>query len=503
MENKVDSFSDRLSKARKKAPENYPQYAEYGKLPPQAINIEEAVLGALMLEKDALTQVLDFLKPDMFYKEEHKEIYRSIMSLFNKSTPVDILTVTTELRQNEKLDFVGGPYYISELTNRVGTSANIEYHSRILVEKFLLRELIRISNDIQEDAFEDSTDVFDLLDKAERELFNVSFGTLKSDYVRMDSLISNTLSNIEKLQSDPDKSKQRAVYSGFNELDRITNGWHPSDLIIIASRPGVGKTSLALTIARNVAIDFEKGVAVFSLEMSSEQLVHRLLSFESELPATKIRNGELEDYQWQQLHAKIGKLSNAPIFIDDTPSINIFELRAKCRRLKSHYDIGLVVIDYLQLMNAHVDNRKNVNREQEISQISRSLKAMAKELGIPVIALSQLSREVEKRTTSKRPILSDLRESGSIEQDADMVLFIYRPEMYGLEDSEKGSLKGLAEIIVAKNRHGRVDTAQLRFVDTYAKFVSEEESSIQTNSDGTITRSSSLNNHLEEEEMPF
>lgn len=504
MENKIESFSDKLSNIRKKVPQSYSQFAEYGgRLQPQNIEIEEAVLGALMLEADAITKILDIVDAKIFYKDEHKIIFEAIKSLFQKSQQIDILTVTSELRLMGKLDAIGGPFYISELTNRVGSSANIEFHSRLLIEKYILRELIHTSQVIQEDAFSDTTDPFDLLDKAENELFRISEGLLKSDYAPMSSLISTTLQNIEALTKDPEKKHLRSVYSGFTELDKVTGGWQPSDLIIMASRPGMGKTSFVLSIARNVAVEFEKPVAVFSLEMSAEQLVQRLLSSESEIDARKLKNGELADHEWTQLNTKIHKLSNAQIFIDDTASINVFELRAKCRRLKSQFNIGLVVIDYLQLMNAHVDNRKNVNREQEISNISRSLKAMAKELNIPVIALSQLSREVEKRGSSRRPILSDLRESGSIEQDSDQVVFIYRPEYYNLDQDEEGNpTKGIAEIIIAKNRHGVTKTIQLRFIDKFTKFVNLEDYNL-SNVGSSITIESKMNNIQDEEAEPF
>lgn len=502
MEKNLESFSEKLTKVRKSAPQNYPQYVELGKLPPQAINIEEAVLGALMLEKDALTQVLDILTPGVFYREEHKEIYKSIIHLFEQSKPIDILTVTSELRHSGKLEMVGGAYYISELTNRVGSSANIEYHARILIEKYILRELIRISNEIQTEAYDDTSDVFDLLDKAERDLYNISQGNLKGDYESMSDLIGKSLQEIEEISKNLEKGGLSGVPTGYTVLDRLTSGWQNSDLVILAARPGMGKTSFVLSMARNAAIQFDKAVAVFSLEMSSIQLVHRLISAEAELESMKLRSGELEDYEWQQLHAKIDKLSKAKIFIDDTPGINVFELRAKCRRLKSQHNIDLVIIDYLQLMNASMDQRRNTNREQEISQISRALKGLAKELNIPVIALSQLSREVEKRGSSKRPILSDLRESGSIEQDADQVMFIYRPEYYGLNQDEEGnSTAGIAEIIIAKNRHGAVDTVQLKFISKYARFANLDEFSLPQDENGTIKISSRINS--EEDDAPF
>ncbi|MEA3496268.1 MAG: replicative DNA helicase [Bacteroidota bacterium] len=502
MENKIEAVKDQISKVRRNAPKLYPQISELGKIPPQAINVEEAVLGALMLERDALMEVLDILTPKIFYKEEHKIIYEAIVNLSVKSNPIDILTVTAELRKEAKLEEVGGAYYISDLTNRVGSSANIEYHARILVEKFILRELIRISSKIQEDAFNETTDVFDLLDSAEQNLFNIAQGNLKGDYETMSDLIVKSIQSIEEIKNTRDeRGGVTGVPSGYNDLDRITSGWQKSDLIIIASRPGMGKTSLALSMARNAAVDFDMPIAVFSLEMSSLQLVQRLISAEAELDAMKLRNGDLEEHEWQQLNTKINRLSDSKIFIDDTPGINVFELRAKCRRLHSQEGIKMVLIDYLQLMNAQTDNRRNFNRENEISTISRALKGLAKELDIPVIALSQLSREVEKRTSSKRPILSDLRESGSIEQDADQVMFIYRPEYYGLTENEDGDpTTGLAELIIAKNRHGSVSTVKLKFISTFARFSNLDDYTITPTHDGMVIKNSKINDDSDSDE---
>jgi replicative DNA helicase len=502
MEKKTESFSEKLASIRKKVPQSMGQMVEFGKLPPQAINIEEAVLGALMLEKDALIDVLDTLNPDVFYKDEHKEIYKAIIELFEHSKPIDILTVTNELRSRGSLEQVGGAYYIAELTNRVGSSANIDYHARLLVEKFILRELIKISSEIQTHAYDETTDVFDLLDRAERELYQVAQGNLKGSYTPMSTLITQSLEAIEALSKNQEKGGLSGIPSGYFDLDRVTNGWQPSDLVIIASRPGMGKTSFVLSMARNASVEFDKAIAIFSLEMSSIQLVQRLISAEAELDSEKLRSGKLESYEWQQLNTKIDKLSKANIFIDDTPGINIFELRAKCRRLKSQHNIELVIIDYLQLMNAHSDSRKNINREQEISHISRALKGLAKELSVPVIALSQLSREVEKRGSNKRPILSDLRESGSIEQDADQVMFIYRPEYYGLtEDEDHNPVQGLAELIIAKNRHGSTSTVNLRFIDKFARFANFSENYLDDDNDGVITMNSKASD--EEDSAPF
>jgi len=460
------------------------QLYEIGKLPPQAVELEEAVLGALMLEKDALTAVIDILQPKSFYKEAHGRIFGAIQNLFQRSEPIDILTVTQELKRTGELEIVGGAYYISQLTNRVASSANVEFHARIIAQKYIQRELIRISSDTIRDAYEETADVFDLLDHAERNLFSVVEGNIRKNYDKMSSLISQAMQQIEAAKNQ--KSGVSGVPSGFTDLDRMTSGWQNSDLVILAARPAMGKTAFVLTLARNAAVDFQRPIAVFSLEMASVQLVQRLISAEAELPAEKLKKGQLVDHEMQQLHVKIGKLSEAPLFIDDTPALSIFEMRAKCRRLKAQHDIQMVVVDYLQLMTTGGDNSRG-NREQEISTISRSLKSIAKELNIPVIALSQLSRAVETRGGDKRPQLSDLHESGAIEQDADMVLFIHRPEYYGMtQDSEGNSTHGMAEIIIAKHRNGAVGSVNLRFIDRLAKFM-DADSGFDGGGMGTYT----------------
>lgn len=446
----------------------------HGKVPPQARDLEEAVLGALMLEKDALSSVVDVLKPEVFYVDAHQKIFQAIRLLFERTSPVDILTVTAQLRQQGELEMVGGAFYITELTNRVASAANIEYHARIIIQKYIQRELIRISSEVIHDAFEDTTDVLDLLDKAEKNLFDIAQNNLRRDSRKMDDILHESLKEIEALKDK--KDGLTGVPSGFTELDRMTSGWQKSDLVIIAARPAMGKTAFVLSCARNAAVDFNKPVVVFSLEMSSVQLVNRLISGESQIEQEKIRKGNLEEWEWQQLHSKIGRLEQAPLIIDDTPSLNIFEFRAKCRRLKSQYDIQMIIIDYLQLMHGKSDG-KGGNREQEIGSISRALKTVAKELSVPVIALSQLSRAVENRPGgSKRPMLSDLRESGSIEQDADMVLFLYRPEYYGLEfDEDNNPTQGVGEVIVAKHRNGETGRVRLKFVGKYVKFTDLEQ----------------------------
>lgn len=440
-----------------------------GKLPPQAIELEEAVLGALMLEKDALSAVADILKPESFYKEAHQRIFRAIIHLFAESEPIDLLTVTARLRSAGELVLAGGPGYITELTTKIHSAANIEAHARIISQAAIKRELIKVSSDILRDAFEDTTDVFQLLDRTEQALFQVSEANIRKNYVDMRSLMNITINELEARKNQPDGLT--GVPSGFTALDHLTSGWQPSELIILAARPGMGKTAFVLSTMRNAAVDHKKGVAIFSLEMSAVQLMNRLISAEAEIEGEKIKKGTLAPHEWQQLHSRINNLANAPIFIDDTPALSVLELRAKCRRLKAQHDIQMVIVDYLQLMTADTGGKGGGNREQEIAIISRSLKGLAKELNVPVIALSQLSRAVETRGGEKKPQLSDLRESGSIEQDADMVIFLYRPEYYGFTQDEAGnSLQGVGEVIVAKNRAGSLDNVTLRFIGRYTKF---------------------------------
>jgi replicative DNA helicase len=439
-----------------------------GKLPPQAPELEMAVLGALMLEKDALTSVIDLLKPESFYKDSHQRIYRAIIRLFDKSEPIDQLTVVHELREMAELEACGGPFYVANLTLKVNSAANVEYHARIITETAIKRELIRISSEIQKDAFEDTTDVFKLLDDTEAALFEVSESNIRKNFDDMRSLMGKAIKELEEKKNQ--KDGLTGVGTGFTALDRLTGGWQPSDLVIIAARPGMGKTAFVVSAMRNAAVDFKHPVAIFSLEMSSLQLVNRLISAEAELDSEKIKKGNLADYEWQQLNHKITDLSAAPIYIDDTPGLSIRELRTKCRRLRSQKDVQLIIVDYLQLMTGNTDGRGG-NREQEIASISRALKNIAKELNVPVLALSQLSRSVETRGGDKRPQLSDLRESGSIEQDADMVMFLYRPEYYGLNEDENGeSTLGTGEVIIAKHRNGSLDTVKLKFIGRFTKF---------------------------------
>jgi replicative DNA helicase len=440
-----------------------------GKVPPQAIELEEAVLGALMLEKDALTSVIDILKVESFYKEAHKVIFQAILDLFTESQPIDLLTVTTQLRKNGALEVAGGAFYITELTSKVASAANIEFHARIITEQSIKRELIRISSTIQKDAFEDTTDVFELLDAMEQSLFEISEKNIRKNYATMSSIMRDAIAELEIRKNQ--KDGLTGVPSGFTALDRVTSGWQKSDLVIIAARPAMGKTAFVLSVLRNAAVDHNRPVAIFSLEMSSVQLVNRLISSEAELDSDKIKKGTLADHEWAQLVHKTAKLSKAPLFVDDTPALSILELRAKCRKLKAQHDIQMVVVDYLQLMSGDSKGGFGGNREQEIASISRALKKIAKELSIPVIALSQLSRAVETRGGDKRPQLSDLRESGAIEQDADMVMFLYRPEYYGITEDEGGaSTAGVGEVIIAKHRNGSLENIKLRFIGRYTKF---------------------------------
>lgn len=455
-----------------------------GQLPPQALELEEAVLGALMLEKEAVVAVQEVLEEAAFYKEIHRTIYRSITELSMELKPIDIYTVTEKLKQKGQLAEVGGASFLAELTQRVGSAAHVEFHAKIIVQKYVQRELIRASTEIQKRSYDESIDVTDLIDAAESEIFKVAEGHIKRDVQKSKDILARAMDAIE--EASKREGGFSGVPSGFTHLDRLTLGWQPSDLIIVAARPSMGKTAFVLSLARNVAVDYDKGVAFFSLEMSATQLMLRLIVAESGLDSRDVRNGQLTQEQWRHLESSIKPLGLAPLFIDDTPALSIFEFRSKARRLKKQYDIQLIIIDYLQLMTGSQDTRGN--REQEVSSISRSLKAIAKELDIPIIALSQLNRSVESRTGSKRPQLSDLRESGAIEQDADIVAFIHRPEYYGMNVDESGmSTAGMAEIIVAKHRNGAVDTVKLRFRKEQARFLDFDDDGLDGGMGGGYT----------------
>ncbi|GLB53537.1 replicative DNA helicase [Neptunitalea chrysea] len=445
-----------------------------GKLPPQAIDLEEVVIGAMMIDKKGVDEVIDILHAEAFYKESHRIIFESIIKLFESTEPIDLLTVSTQLKKDGKLEAVGGDFYLIQLTQKVSSSAHIEFHSRIILQKYIQRQLIKISSEIIEEAYDETTDVFDLLDNAEAKLYEVTQGNIQKSSESAMSLVLQAKKKIEEISN---KEGLSGVPTGFHKLDALTSGWQPSDLIIVAARPGMGKTALTLSMARNIAVDQNIGVAFFSLEMSSVQLITRLISSETGLSSEKLRTGKLEKHEWEQLNVKVKSLEKAPLFIDDTPSLSIFDLRAKARRLASQHGIRLIVIDYLQLMTAG-GTSKGGNREQEISMISRNLKALAKELNVPVIALSQLSRAVETRGGSKRPLLSDLRESGAIEQDADIVSFIYRPEYYKIEewdDEERSPTANQGEFIVAKHRNGGLDNIRLKFLGHLGKFDNLDE----------------------------
>ncbi len=441
-------------------------------VPPQALELEEAVLGALMLEKDSVVAVQEFLTPESFYKEAHQLIYKAILDLSIELKPIDLYTVTERLKQEHVLDKVGGASFLAQLTQKVGSAAHVEFHAKIIAQKYVQRELIKAATEIQKRSFDESTDVTDLIDFAEGEIFKVSEGHVKRDVQKSRDIISKTMDAIA--EASKREGGFSGVPSGFTHLDRLTLGWQPSDLVIIAARPSMGKTAFVLSLARNIVVDYEKGVAFFSLEMSATQLMMRLIVAESGLDSRDVRNGNLTPEQWKHLETSIKPLASAPLFIDDTPALSIFEFRSKARRLKTQYDIQLIIIDYLQLMTGTQDTRGN--REQEVASISRSLKAIAKELNIPILALSQLNRSVESRGGNKRPQLSDLRESGAIEQDADIVAFIHRPEYYGLTVDEDGMpTAGMAEIILAKHRNGAVDTVKLRFRKEQARFMDYDE----------------------------
>ncbi len=431
------------------------QTQDLGRMPPQAVEVEQAVLGAMMLEQQALSRAFEILDKSCFYHASHGRIFEAMHTLFEQGTAVDQLTLTEELKRRGQLDDVGGVVYLAKLGSEVATAANIDFHARIVFEKALSRKLIEVASEISERAYAADEDVQTLIDKAEQQLFSLSENQIGEGFEPLDKVMGDAFEHIERIHAKTDTVL--GVDTGFANLNDLTSGFQKGDLIILAARPSVGKTALALTLARNAAVDAGVGVAIFSLEMSKMQLAQRLLSAETKVDLHKLRTGRLTEDDWMHLTRNIDRLAQAPIYIDDTPGISVLEARAKARRQLREYGIGMVVIDYLQLMSGHL---RTQSREQEISQISRGLKAMAKELDMPVLALSQLSRAVESRT-DRRPQLSDLRESGSLEQDADVVMFIYRPEMYGLKSPDGESLEGTAEIIVGKQRNGPVDSVPL------------------------------------------
>lgn len=440
-----------------------------GKLPPQAIEVEEMVLGALLSEGNSIIDIVDTVTPETFYKETHQRVYSAILSLFNESTPIDLGTVMARLRKTDELELIGGMQALMKLSTKANLASNIEYHARILSELRIKRQLIQICAEIQNEAYNDSSDAFILLDQVETQVFQISQNNTKKSFTSIEEGINESLFEMDNRKNQGEE--MTGVPSGFPDLDKVTAGFQRGELTIMAARPGMGKSSIITSIMRNSAVDFDKPVALFSLEMSTMQVVNRMISAEAEIEAEKIKRGKLSPAEWEKLHKRIGRLSVSKIFIDDSHSMSLLELRAKCRRLKSQHDIQMIVIDYLQLMNNSTNGKQSGTREQEIAAISRGLKNLAKELDIPVIALSQLSRSIDNRGGDKRPVLSDLRESGSIEQDADAVMFLYRPEYYGITEDEAGnSLFGIGEVIIAKNRSGTLSTISLRFVGKYTKF---------------------------------
>lgn len=471
-----ETTQPKTSRTRK----NSTKTTDYGKVPPQAIELEELVLGALMVQKDALSLVDEILKPEHFYKDAHKEIYTAIVNLNSKQEPIDIFTVVEQLRKNGKLEEIGGPYYITTLTDKVGSAAHIEFHAKIIVQKHIARELIRVASTIETKVFSEENDIDELMQEAEGMLFEISQQNIKKDVVQINPVIEEARERISKAAEN--KSGMSGVTSGFHALDKVTSGWQKSDLIIIAARPAMGKTAFVLSMAKNIAVDRRIPVGVFSLEMSNVQLVNRLIVNVCSIPGEKIKSGQLEQDEWKQLDTKIRDLYDAPLYLDDTAALSITQFQSKARRLVKNHGVQLIIIDYLQLMNA--SGLKFQSREQEISMISRSLKGLAKELDIPIIALSQLNRNLEGRSgnDAKVPQLSDLRESGAIEQDADIVCFIHRPEYYKIYEVENKDMRGVAQIIIAKHRNGATGTVNLKFKNDYARFMNEDDDRYQTES---------------------
>ena len=450
----------------------------FGHLQPQALDIEKVVLGALMIDSDAFTVVSEMIRPETFYDPRHQKIYGAIQALNLHEKPVDIMTVAEELKRSGELEEVGGPAYIVELSSHVASSAHIEYHGRILAQKFLARQLIQFASMIETSAFDETVDVDELMQKAEGSLFELSQKNMAQEYTQIDPIVKQAHELLLKAANNQENGGLTGISTGFTKLDKITAGWQPSDLVIIAGRPAMGKTSFALSLAKNIAIDNRIPVAFFSLEMNNVQLVNRLLSNVCSISGSKILSGQLDPSDWERFDNNIRKMEGAPIYVDDTPGLSVFELRTKARRLVREHGIKVLMVDYLQLMNAN--GMRFSSRQEEVSTISRSLKGLAKELNIPVLALSQLNRTVEQRDgiEGKRPQLSDLRESGAIEQDADLVLFVHRPEYYRIFQDEKGNdLHGKAQIIIAKHRKGATDDVLLSFRGEYTRFANPDEDS--------------------------
>ncbi|WP_370898823.1 replicative DNA helicase [Chryseobacterium gossypii] len=443
-----------------------------GKMPPNAVDFERLVIGTFLIDKKGLDHSIDLLTPEVFYDPRHQVIFATILKLYEGNHPVDLMTIIQDLKKEDKLHAAGGDHYIIDLTMGVTSSAHIEYHVRVILEKYILRSLINVSANVIDSAYKESTDVFELLDKAEQSFFEITNGTIKKGFDTANSLVKQAIDTIKSLK---DKQGLSGIPSGFRDVDKETGGWQNSDLIIIAARPAMGKTAFLLSMARNIAVGHKIPMALFSLEMASVQLITRMIASETGISSEKLRKGTLDDDEWQRLFSNVSELENAPLYIDETPSLSIFDFRAKCRRLVMQHGVKLIMVDYLQLMTASGGGKGTGNREQEIAMISRSLKAIAKELNVPVIALSQLSRSVEARP-GKRPQLSDLRESGAIEQDADIVSFIFRPEYYKIavwdndEEGQETSTENQAELIIAKHRNGATADVRLSFLKNIAKF---------------------------------
>jgi replicative DNA helicase len=434
-----------------------------GRVPPHSLEAEVAVLGGILLEPPALARSLEILTPECFYKTGHRTIFQAAIALFERGEAVDIVTMTDQLRRMDRLDSVGGTVALSSLLGSVATAANVEYHAKIIYDKYLSRRLISAAKDMIEEGYADRATTAELLDQAQASIFAINEGRMREGFVHVKDIVLKNFDQIDKLHRDPDAVS--GIRLGFDDLDALLAGLHNSDLVIVAARPSMGKTSFVLSMVQNIAIDHKLPVAFFSLEMSKEQLVMRMLCSEARVDNHRLRRGIVQKHEWPNLTKAASLLTNAPIYIDDTPGMNVLEMRAKSRRLKMEQGLRLVVVDYLQLMTAP---GRSENRQQEISLISRSLKALAKELDVPVVALSQLSRAVESRGGSKRPMLSDLRESGAIEQDADVVLFLYREEVYDRECPE--DLRGVAEVIIGKQRNGPIGDIKLKFFSEYTRF---------------------------------
>ncbi len=456
--------------------ENKTNAALFDRIPPQALEAESAVLGSIMIDPEALGRIVESVQPHFFYRTQHRKIFAAAITLYEKNDPIDLITLSEELKRRKELEEIGSSYFLTELAESIPSSANIEYHARIVREKYILRKLIEESANIARDCYEGEDDVSDILDRSEQRIFSLSDDKSRKGFEHISPIMHATFESIEKFHDR--EGSVTGVPTGFQKFDELTSGLQDSELVIVAGRPSMGKTAFCLNLARNAAIDGKIPVGFFSLEMSSQQLAMRLLTSEARVDAHRLRTGRLADEEWQQLSMRAGYLAEAPIYIDETPGLSVLELRSKARRMKKEYDIGLIVVDYLQLMQGP----KGVeSRQQEISTISRSLKALAKELDVPVLALSQLSRAVEMRGGERRPMLSDLRESGAIEQDADMVCFIYRPEFYMKhEEAEEKDLVGRAEVIIGKQRNGPIGTVNLTFIKQYARFENSIDEPVYT-----------------------